>query len=81
MKNQKGQMTIEAVLILALMVSIIFAVTNGIKNKKYLTQLVEKPWTYVAGMIENAYWAPVRDGKGKHPNHIGRHASPVGDSL
>lgn len=74
-------MTIEAVLILALMVSIIFAITNGIKGKKYLTQLVEKPWSYVAGMIENAYWAPVARGKGKHPNQISRHASPEGDRL
>ena len=81
MKNQKGQMTIEAVLILTLMVSLIFAITKGIKGQKYFTKLVEKPWSYVAGMIENAYWAPVNAGKGKHPNYHSRHGSPIGDKL
>ncbi len=82
-KNQKerGQMTIEAVLILTLMVSLVVAITSGIKEKKYFTRLVEKPWVYVAGMIENGYWGPVSRGKGKHPNHPGRHGSPIGDSL
>ena len=81
LKNRKGQVTIEAVLILALMVSLIFAITSGIKGGQYFTRLVEKPWSYVAGMIENAYWASVADGKRKHPNHFGRRGSPQGDKL
>lgn len=81
MKGQKGQMTIEAVLILTLMVSLIFAITRGIKEKQFFTKLVEKPWSYMAGMIENAYWAPVDRGRGKHPNHYGRRGSPDPDPL
>ena len=81
MKNQKGQMTIEAVLILTLMVSLIFVITKGIKQRQYFTKLVEKPWSYVAGMIENAYWAPVARGREKHPNHFSRRGSPQADQL
>ena len=74
-------MTIEAVLILTLMVSLIFAITRTIKQKQYLTKLVEKPWSYIAGMVENAYWSPVDDGRRYHPNQISRHGSPEGDLL
>lgn len=78
--KQSGQITIEAVLILTLLVSTVFAGTRMIKDQQMLPKLVEKPWQYLAGMIENAYWAPVDAGKSKHPNQLGRHGSPQGDT-
>jgi hypothetical protein len=80
MKSQSGQITIEAVLILTLLVSTIFSGTRVIKDQQLLSKLVEKPWQYLSGMIENGYWAPATAGKSKHPNQLGRHGSPQGDA-
>lgn len=81
MKNRNsGQITVEAVLILSLFASIIFAGSRALRDGQILSSLVESPWSYVAGMIENGIWAPVELGRGQHPNHITRHGSPSGDA-
>ena len=78
--KNSGQITVEAVLILAIFVSVITAGTRALRNNNVLSSLVESPWAYVAGMIENGIWAPPEDGKGLHPNHVTRHGSPEGDA-
>lgn len=78
-KNQSGQMTVEAVLIVTLLLSITMAVSQKLQNEGYLAKLVNGPWTYLAGMMENGIWAPPEAGRGSHPNHILRHGSPEGD--
>ena len=79
-QSRSGQITIEAVLILAIFVSLITAGTRALRNNDVLTSLVESPWQHVAGMIENGVWGPPEQGRGLHPNHITRHGSPQGDS-
>ncbi len=78
--NRSGQLTVEAVLILTIFASIMFAGSRALKENNILSSLVERPWTYVAGMIENGIWSPPEQGKGLHPNHITRHGSPQGDT-
>ncbi len=80
MKNNSGQLTIEAVVILSVLVSVMFAGTRALREKRVLASLVQQPWSYVAGMIENGMWMPPEAGKGSHPNHITRHGSPSGDT-
>lgn len=80
-KNRAGQITIEAVLVLALLMSAIFAISNQLKSGQYISKMVEGPWSYLAGMIENGIWMPAASGKAKHPNQITRHGSPRGDAL
>ena len=77
--SQKGQITIEAVLILAIFVSIVYAGSNVFNSQQVLSKLVEGPWSHISGMIENAQWGPPQTGQSKHPNHLGRHGSPYGD--
>ena len=80
MRNrQSGQITVEAVLILTLLFSTVFAGTRLIRDQQLLSRLVQGPWLYLAGMIENGYWAPAEMGRAKHPNHASRHGSPEGD--
>lgn len=79
MNRERGQMTIEAILILTLLLSTVFAGTRIIRDQQVLSRMVSGPWSYMAGMIENGFWAPAQAGKGKHPNHITRHGSPQGD--
>lgn len=81
MSRRSGQITVEAVLVLAILMSAVFAVSNTIKSGQYLSKLVERPWSHMAGMIENGIWMPAAAGKSKHPNHITRHGSPQGDEL
>ena len=79
MKNQKGQMTIEAVLIMTVMVSVLLFIRKGVERTNLLSHLVENPWSHIQGMIENAYWAPTEKSITKHPNLLGRHGSPRGE--
>ncbi len=76
--NNKGQLTVEAVLLVTIFASIMFAGSRAMKENNILSSLVENPWRYIAGMIENGVWMPPEQGRGTHPNHIGRHGSPRG---
>ena len=79
-KNQRGQMTIEAVLTVTLLFfSVVFAF-NLIREQRLLAALVEEPWGHLSGMIENGVWIPPEEGQGLHPHHIARHGSPQGDT-
>jgi hypothetical protein len=76
LRNQKGQMTIEAVLLLVIFVAMFKMVQQSIKDKNFLSNMVSGPWTYVQGMIQNGVWAPGDAGAATHPNIFGRRASP-----
>jgi len=69
-------MTVEAILILVIMVAIFTIVHREISKMKLLNQIVSGPWSYVAGMIEDGVWMPVGSAKTYHPNVFGRRASP-----
>lgn len=79
-KKNAGQITIEAVLILTIFVSLMYTVSRVMQDGQILSKLVERPWGYVSGMIENSIWAPPAAGKTNHPNQISRHGSPQGDA-
>lgn len=79
MRNQRGQIVVESVLIIALLLSLTIFITQQIQSRGFLQNLVEKPWTYLQGMIENGIWAPTAVGKTLHPNDLLRHGSPRGD--
>ncbi len=80
MNKQSGQITVEAVLVLTILVSTVFVATRTISDQQFLSRMVERPWSYLAGMIENGMWVPAVAGRGRHPNHNTRHGSPVGDA-
>lgn len=77
--GNQGQITVEAVLILSIFISVAMAGTQLMRDQQFLTRLVEGPWQYMSGMIENGYWAPPQLGRTKHPNQANRHGSPEGD--
>jgi hypothetical protein len=74
--NDRGQMTIEAILILTIMVGIFTMVHKTMKSGDYMAKLVSGPWSYVQGMTENGVWASAANGRRKHPNSYSRRASP-----
>lgn len=74
--SQRGQMTVEAVLIMMIMVSFFTLARREIASRNLLQQLVTGPWSYIQGMAENGVWAQPEAGKKIHPNVFGRRASP-----
>lgn len=76
LRSNKGQMTIEAVLLLTIMVSFFTVAHRVISGQQYLSKIVSGPWSYVSGMIENGVWAPAASSKPLHPNTFKRRASP-----
>lgn len=85
--NNKGQLAIESVLLLTLLISLFLLVTNHIRDKNLLSKLVQKPVQSLARMTGYGVWkssdsngckAPGKSAVslGKcHPNSIARSLS------
>ena len=80
-KNQKGQATIEAILIATILLSSSLFIMNQLRQRQVLSKLVQRPWAYIGGMIENGVWDLPERGVQVHPNHLDRHATPQGDAI
>ena len=64
--NQKGQLMVEAVLLMAITVSLSLVVTKYLQESQFAQKLVAKPWSTLSGMIECGVWTGCAiDG---HPN-------------
>jgi hypothetical protein len=71
-KNQKGQVLIEAVLLLTLVVGMWSVFSKYAKQKKWFDSLVNGPWQTMSGMIETGVWDAPQKSKSKHPNSFNR---------
>jgi hypothetical protein len=78
-RNDRGQFTIEAVLILAVLVSFSLFVFKTARSEGWAKDLVEGPWKTVRGMIEDGVWIKAGDSKTYHPHKKGRHGTYIGD--
>lgn len=79
MKNRSGQAIIEAILILALFVSVGTLATGYFKQNELFAQMVSAPWLRLAGMMQNGIWMSPKDGAPLHPTQYGRYRSIRGD--
>jgi hypothetical protein len=73
--NQRGQLVVEMVLLLALTVAIFMAVSATFRQKEILATFISRPWVNIASMIQNGVWTPGKD----HPAHFNRVISVEGD--
>lgn len=73
LQNQQGQLLVEAVLLMALTVSVSLMVTKYLKDSQFAQKLVATPWTTLSGMIECGVWTGC--GSGKHPSTMNRNLS------
>ena len=64
--NQKGQGVVEAVLLLALLVSISMLVTKELQDRKFAQKLFGEPWNRLSGMVECGVWSGCAKAD-KHP--------------
>jgi hypothetical protein len=78
-KNQSGQMVVEAVLLMSVLLGGIYFVGNEMRSRNFIAQLVSGPWLSLAGMIQNGVWGAPSDTTVQHPNSFHRVSTPEGD--
>ncbi len=79
--NQKGQVSVEYVLIAVLLLGVfMFVQKNLFTSKDFLASYIEEPWQVVSGVIENGVPGTPDQGRKKHPGHLERHISMKEDS-
>ena len=70
--QQKGQIVVESVLLLVVMVAVMTLVINGLKKMNYVESLTFSPWARISGMVECGVWEPcgvtLANGAGLHPS-------------
>ncbi len=77
--HQGGQAVIEAVLAVALFVSIAILVAGQFKERQVFANLISGPWSVLDGMIKNGAWSPRDESNTTHPSRQRRHTSTQGD--
>ena len=81
-KSQKGQATVEMVLLLSLMVIMSYLVLKFFKSEDKESQpvynFISGPWKTIGGMIESGSWAKRSNARPNHPNYWKRMASEKG---
>lgn len=81
-KNQKGQMIIEAILIMVIFLGVSRFVANSFKENELVKKLVKTPWVMLAAMIETGKWeSDIETARSFHPNWDRMHVSLKGDSA
>lgn len=79
--NQKGQLVVEAVLIMVVIVSLYAAFSNWAQGQEFTKKMVSGPWNMLSGMIESGTWNPPAQARAQHPNHLRRNISHEGDGI
>lgn len=72
LRSGKGQVLIEAVLLLTLVVGFWSVFSKAAKNGKWFSTMVDGPWEATSGMIETGVWKPPAQARPVHPNSFNR---------
>lgn len=73
LRSQSGQLIVEAVLIIVILMATTFATAKFFKGEELLKKLVQGPWQSLAGMLQNGVWGTPEATAISHPNGHGRH--------
>ncbi len=55
-KNQNGQIAIEGVLILVLLLSLSIFASRQIKDRNLMGRIISEPWRQISGMMSTGNW-------------------------
>ncbi len=69
LNSHRGQMAVEAVLILTLLLGVSVMVSNYFKSEELLIRFIQNPWGKVSGLIQNGQFLPPEDSLHLHPNN------------
>lgn len=69
-RSQTGQLAIEAVLIVVLLLSLSLFVTKYMRDNQVVSKMVAGPWKRLSGMMATGNWAPEDQAFGQvmHPH-------------
>lgn len=81
MKNQRGQFTMEMILITIVLTSIAILTSRYAQSNALVADIVEGPWRPIQGMIEDGVWQSGDKAKSNHPSMKSRHSSNAGQAL
>lgn len=79
LKEQSGQMIVESILIMTMLVGFAFVITSYFRSNEVVARLVSSPWTNLSGVIQNGTWAPPQQNMQMHPSNMDRRLSLRGD--
>ncbi len=68
LRNNKGQILIEFVLLGVVAIGLLAVGVRIIREKKITQSLTQGPWEKTAGMIESGSWNPPAIARQSHPN-------------
>lgn len=70
LKSQSGQLAIEAVLIVVLLLSLSLFASKWLRDNEVLAKMISGPWKHIAGMMATGNWQPTDDAiaEGTHPH-------------
>lgn len=80
MRNSRGQMILEAVLLMTIFLAITAAIAASLKKNEAVTRLVQGPWQNLSGLLQNGVWQPPKTSQPMHPSVHSRHISLQGDN-
>lgn len=58
--NQQGQLAIEGVLIVVLLLSLSIFASRYIRDQNLMGKMVSEPWRQIAGMMATGNWRPTQ---------------------
>ena len=79
LKEQSGQMIVESILIMTMLVGFAYFISSYFRSNEIFARLISSPWTNLAGVIQNGTWAPPQKNMNLHPSDMDRRISLEGD--
>jgi hypothetical protein len=67
--NQKGQVIIEYILMMVVMLTASFALQKWLKESAFAQNFTVQPWARLNGMVQCGVWSPCGIGHGKPKLH------------
>jgi hypothetical protein len=77
--EQSGQVLVESVLLMTLLVFVSFAIVEGLEEMDFMGGVLKGPWSNMQGMIEAGVFADARQARSRHPGHLDRTISRQND--
>lgn len=73
-QNQSGQMALEAVLIVVLLLSLTIFITREIRSRNLIGGMIAEPWRQISGMMSTGNWM---DGQKAMDQNLHPHVNPL----
>jgi hypothetical protein len=81
LRSQSGQLIVEAVLIIAVFLSITMMTVKMFKDNEVVKNLIHGPWQSMAGILQNGVWGPPSRTNASHPTGHFRHIIVEGEAV